>query len=121
VLEGGHERQTGNYYFSSQMVFPRGYAAIVGPELTKLSSNYEMPLLYPDLALSQLALVKRVSSNVFYDYGQVADRRFRSTGLEVIFDLGVLHFPMGLRAGVRYARLLDYRASRVQPFVAYGW
>jgi len=121
VVEGGYERQTGNYYFPSQMAFPRGYLAIAGPELTKLSSNYEMPLLYPDLALSQLVFVKRVSSNVFYDYGKVADRQFRSTGLELIFDLGVLHFPFDFRFGMRYACLLDYQSSRVQPFLAFGW
>jgi hypothetical protein len=103
------------------MVFPRGYAAIVGPEFTKVSSNYEFPLLYPDKALSQLVFVKRVSGNVFYDYGKVAERQLRSTGVELLFDLGLLHFPFDFRWGMRYAYRLDYRSSRVQPFVGFGW
>ncbi|HYW46223.1 MAG TPA: hypothetical protein VE959_25380 [Bryobacteraceae bacterium] len=120
-LEGGYERQDGNYYFSSQVLFPRGYTAIIGPNLTKLSSSYAVPLLYPDLALGQFAYVKRIAANVFYDYGKVANQQYRSTGLELLFDLGVLHFPESFKVGLRYAYLVDYRASRVQPFLAYNW
>ncbi len=65
--------------------------------------------------------IKRVSSNVFYDYGKVTDTQFRSTGLETLFDANLLHFPFTFRFGVRYAYLLDYRSSRVQPFLAFGW
>jgi hypothetical protein len=121
VLEGGYERQSGNYYFSSQIQFPRGYREIVGPDLTKFSSSYEFPFLYPDLAIGQFLYVKRVSGNVFYDYGKVAQQQYRSTGVETVFDLGLLHFPPTLRAGVRYAWLLETRSSRVQPFIQFGW
>jgi len=120
-LEGGYERQNGNYFFSSQVLFPRGYRAVTGRDLTKFSASYALPLFYPDWALGQLAYIKRVSGNVFYDYGKVANQLYRSTGLELLFDLGVLHFPDSLRAGVRYAWLLDFRSSRVQPFIAYYW
>jgi hypothetical protein len=51
----------------------------------------------------------------------VADLQHRSAGAELLFDLGLLHFPSILRGGVRYAYLLDYRSSRVQPFVQFGW
>ena len=121
VLEGGYERQSGTYYFSSQIQFPRGYRAIAGPEFTKLSANYTFPLLYPDLSLGQLAYLKRVSGNLFDDYGKVSNLRYRSAGVELLLDLGLLHFPDTLRAGVRYAWLLDYRSSRVQPFISFGW
>jgi len=120
-LEGGYERQNGNYYYSSQIRFPRGYTAFTGQDLTKLSSSYAMPLLYPDKALGQLAYFKRVSTNLFYDHGKVATRQYRSTGVEMLFDVSVLHFPESVRVGVRYAYLIDNRASRVQPFIYYGW
>jgi hypothetical protein len=35
-------------------------------------------------------------------------RQFRSTGVEMVFDLNLLHFPEALRVGARYAYLLDY-------------
>jgi hypothetical protein len=121
VLESGYERQTGNYYFLSQLLFPRGYDAVIGPNITRPSGNYEVPLFYPDFAISQLLYIKRVSSNVFYGYGKVTGTQFRSTGVEPLFDANLLRFPFTFRFGVRYAYLLDYRSSRVQPFLAFGW
>jgi hypothetical protein len=121
VLEGGYERQNGNYYFSSNIQFPRGYRAFTGSDLTKLSANYKFPFLYPDLSISQLVYIKRVSGNLFYDYGKVAQTQYRSTGAELLFDIGLLHFPGTLQGGIRYAWLLDYRSSRVQPFIQFGW
>lgn len=120
-FEGGYERQRGNYYFSSQLVFPRGYDAVVAPDLRKISTSYLFPLLYPDWAIGQLAYVKRISGNVFYDYGEAGNRLYRSTGLEMLFDVSALHFPDTLRVGVRYAYRLDYRNARVEPFFAYRW
>jgi hypothetical protein len=121
VLEGGYERQSGNYFFSSQLQFVRGYRAIIGRDYTRLSSNYRLPLFYPDWSIAQLLYIKRVSGNLYYDYGKVSNLQYRSTGIELLFDLNLLHFPDTVRAGVRYAYLLDYRSSRVQPFVAFSW
>lgn len=121
VLEGGYERQHGTYYFSSQLPFPRGYTAFTGPNLSKFSSTYRAPLFYPDWALGQVLYLKRISGDAFYDYGKVADRQFRSTGVEAVFDVNILHFPEALRVGVRYAYRLDYGNRRIQPFLAYRW
>ena len=120
-FEGGYQRNNGNYYFSSQLLFPRGYTAITGSNLTKLSTSYALPLLYPDWALGHLLYVKRVSANAFYDYGKVDQRLYRSTGVDLLFDLNVLHFPPTLRAGVRYAYRLDFHNARIGPAIAYNW
>ena len=29
-FDGGYERNAGNYFFSSQLLFPRGYTAVTG-------------------------------------------------------------------------------------------
>jgi hypothetical protein len=121
AVRGGYERNNGHYYFSSQVLFPRGYNAITGANLTKLSTSYALPLLYPDWAMGNFLYVKRMSANAFYDYGKVEERQYRSTGMELLFDLNVLHFPETLRAGVRYAYRLDYHNARVRPFLAYSW
>ena len=78
-----------------------------------------MPLWYPDLAIRQLAYVKRVSGNLFYDYGRVTSQRYRSTGVELVFDVNLLHFPQTIKAGLRYAYRLDYHNTRLQPFLAF--
>jgi hypothetical protein len=69
-LEAGNERRHGgNYYFSSRMMFPRGYDSVASNTLWKASANYALPLAYPDLALGPLAYLKRVTGNFFFDYG----------------------------------------------------
>ncbi len=120
VLEAGYQRNDGNYTFSTQVLFPRGYTPYTVPNLTKFSSTYSVPLFYPDWALGQLLYVKRVSADGFYDYGKVADQLYRSAGLEMIFDLNVFHWP-GFRVGMREAYRIDYRNKRIQPFLAYSW
>ncbi len=120
-FEGGYERNLGNYYFSSELRFPRGYTAVTGRDFTKLSTSYAFPLFYPDWALGHLLYVKRVSANVFYDYGKLDDILYRSAGAEMLFDVNLLHFPPTLRAGVRYAYRLDYRNARIGPAVEYRW
>lgn len=114
-------RHGGNYYFSSQMVFPRGYDSVVAGSLWKGSANYSMPLLYPDLAISQLAFLQRVSANFFYDYGHADSRLYRSAGAEATFDLHVLSMSGVIRVGVRYAYRFDAGNGRVEPFVNFSW
>jgi hypothetical protein len=102
------------------VLFPRGYTAYTGRNLTALSSTYSVPLLYPDLAIGQLLYIKRVAGNAFYDYGKQDNQLYRSTGAELVFDVNLFHWP-GFRVGVRESYRLDYRNRRLQPFVAFGW
>lgn len=126
VLDAGHERNDGNYLFSRQVSFPRGYTPLSVSRITRYSGTYSVPLFYPDWSLRQLLFVRRISADTFYDhaqasdYGSPVDRLYRSTGVEVIFDLNVFHWP-GLRVGLREAYRVDYGNTRLQPFLAFGW
>ena len=121
VLESGYQRQHGSYTFSNAIRFPRGYQPYTGANLTKYSATYEIPLFYPDFSLGQLAYIKRISGNLFYDYGQVGSVLYRSTGVEAVFDTNFLHFPPALRIGVRYAYRIDFGNKKVEPFIAFNW
>jgi hypothetical protein len=120
VVESGYERNDGNYYFSRQVQFPRGYTYYTGPDLTKLAGTYSLPLLYPDWSVGQFLYIKRIAANAFYDYGKVGPLLYRSTGAELVFDVHLFHFP-GIRVGLREAYRLDYHNARLNPFVAFGW
>jgi len=120
VLESGYERNDGNYYFSRQIQFPRGYTYYTGPNLTKFGSTYSVPLFYPDWSLGQLVYIKRIAANAFYDYGKVGPALYRSTGAELVFDVNIFHWP-AIRVGLREAYRLDYRNARLNPFLAFGW
>jgi hypothetical protein len=80
-----------------------------------------MPLFYPDWSIGQAAYIKRISGNLFYDYGKVGSLLYRSTGVEGVFDTNFLHFPFPLRIGVRYAYRIDFGDKRIQPFLAFNW
>jgi len=121
-LAGGNERRNGgNYAFSSQMIFPRGYDSVVAGSLWLASANYGLPLAFPDAALGQIAFVNRITGNLFFDYGRADGRLYRSTGMEVVFDLHPLSMLSAFRIGIRYAYRLDGGGSRVEPFLALNW
>ena len=119
-FDGGYERNAGNYFFSSQMLFPRGYTAVTGTRFTKVGATYGFPLFYPDWALGQFLYIKRISANLFFDYGKVDATLYRSTGVEAVFDVNVFHFP-AVRAGLRYPYRLDLHNARIRPFLEYTW
>ena len=121
-LEAGNERRNGgNYYFSSQMNFARGYDSVAGNNLWKGSANYSLPLAYPDLAAWQVAYVKRVTGNFFYDYARAGNRLYRSAGAEALFDFHAFSAREPLRVGLRYAWRVEDHGSRVEPFIAFQW
>ena len=126
VLDGGYERTDGNYLFPRQVYFPRGYTALSVARITRFSGTYSVPLFYPDWSVRQLLFVKRISADAFYDHAQALDygssvnRLYRSTGVEMIFDLAFFHWP-GFRVGLREAYRIDYGNSRLGPFVAFAW
>ena len=120
VLESGYERNDGNYYFSREVQFPRGYTPYTAPSLAKFAGTYSVPLFYPDWSIGQLLYIKRIAANGFYDYGEVGPALYRSTGAELVFDVNIFHFPT-IRVGVREAYRLDFRNTRLNPFLAFGW
>lgn len=90
----GYQRELlkNNYQFSDSFEYPRGFGSILNDEFLKLSANYQLPLFYPDWGLWGISYFKRISANVFFDYGRrriesidFADNH-NSVGIELIFD-----------------------------------
>jgi len=81
-----------NYQFSDAFEYPRGFGGILNDEFLKLSADYQLPLAYPDWGLWGITYFKRVSANLFFDYGRrkveavdLTDNH-NSVGVELIFD-----------------------------------
>ena len=114
-IQGEFERQNPiNYQFSSEILFPRGYNYIFFDSFKKYSINYAFPLAYPDWALDGIFYLKRLRTNLFYDYGighfGNKTNTFRSCGIELRMDFHALDLPVELELGLRLAyRLLDRR------------
>lgn len=120
VLDAALEAQTpGNYRFSSQYLFPRGYASRFHERFVRAGVSYHHPLLYPDLALGPWLYVRRVQGAAFADAGRgsarsgAAARDYRSVGGELTADVSPFGLRQTIRTGVRVSRTLtgEKRAS----------
>ena len=124
LLETGWEQQyAGNYFFSSQMAFPRGYSAVSFDRFTKIGWNYVFPIAYPDAHLLGAVQLQRVRGNLFHDYGRgelLPSTAFPSTiraafsynasGLELMADTWWWQIPTPVGIGVRASYLHELRA-----------
>ena len=131
MLEGGFERQwAGNYFFSSLMVFPRGYSAVSFDRFTKFGANYAFPLDYPDIHLLGAIQVQRLRGNFFHDYGvgellpstaapTLAPQSFTytSSGVEVMADSYFWQFPAPIGIGFRTVYLHEAKLVRTSLLV----
>ncbi|MES2777458.1 MAG: hypothetical protein V4722_24980 [Bacteroidota bacterium] len=114
VLTAAYQgRDTMNQYlFSNSFPFSRGYRVINFPRQWKLGANYHFPLWYPDWGFGNIAYLRRVRLNLFYDYTVGKSLRtgitypFATTGTEVFFDTKVWN-QLPITIGVRYSRLLN--------------
>jgi len=128
-IQGGVEGQDPiNYQFSSELLFPRGYDYIFHDSFSKISFNYAFPLAYPDWAVDGIFYLKRLRTNLFYDYGvgHVGNKTntFQSFGIELRMDFHVLDLPVELELGLRLAyRILDstVRAELILFDLAFGY
>lgn len=99
------------YYFSSLMSMPRGYDAQTFDKIYKLTADYKLPLVYPDLSIGPLAYINRISVAGFYDYakgylgGQSSD--YNSAGFSLSFRVNIFRIRYPFEIGFQYARLLN--------------
>lgn len=117
VLTGGfQQRDTSRLLFSSRLANARGYSdyygTTAGSRLWRLSSNYHLPLLYPDWGFANILYLQRIRGDIFYDWQRIYsnDKRFnkdfRSTGIELYADTKWWNqYP--LTFGFRISCLLD--------------
>jgi hypothetical protein len=111
------------YYIGNRIHWPRSYKNIFSQNLTFVSADYAMPLLYPDINLASIIYVKRIRGSVFYDYAYgkdnayftetnagmvfnyatVTGESFKSFGFEVMSDFHLFRSPFLISAGVQSA------------------
>ena len=124
VLDGAHEEQRpGNYRFSREVPFPRGFTGRFHERFTKAGATYELPLWYPDVAFGPWAYVRRVQGNVFADAARGTTRTgtaavdYRSIGGELTADVAFLGLRNVVRLGVRVSQRLTGPRGAVSEFV----
>ncbi len=122
VLSAAYQQRdtAGDYAFTNNFPFSRGYDAIDRPRVFKLSANYQFPLLYPDWGFANLVYFRRIRANAYYDYSNTKslktgiNTQYRSYGAEIYFDTKWWN-QQSLIFGIRYSRLIDYRVAGLNP------
>jgi WD40 repeat protein len=110
-----------NYRFGNYFDFARGYSNYSNDRLYSLKTDYIFPLWNPDFSVPGLMYLKRITTNLFFDYtkswedftfkssGQTITESndYKSFGAEFRAEVNVLRFLFPLEVGYRYSRLID--------------
>lgn len=112
------------YTFRNRIPKPRGHSYPSDEAFYSFSTNYALPIWYPDIAIGPLLNVQRVKCNLFYDYGKgtgkyyyyhtsknevyfsTTDAIYQSVGIETTFDFNVMRFLPKFEVGFRATYLL---------------
>lgn len=107
---------TGNYYFSDNFPFSRGYDAIDYPRMWRLGANYHLPLWYPNWGFGNIVYFQRIRLNAFFDYTtgkslrSKTETRYNTAGAELYFDTKWWN-QQGVSFGLRY----NYQVNKNVP------
>lgn len=129
-----HQKITLNpneYWFTNRMPYPRGYTGRVFEDFYVLRSNYDLPILYPDLSIGPFLYIQRVRATLFYDYGYgktdvlnqdvglqwEAQDSYQSTGIDLNFDFNVMRALPQLELGVRFVYLPNEQQTQFEFLV----
>jgi hypothetical protein len=115
------------YTFRNSIFKPRGFGYPLDQKFTAFAANYELPLWYPDISVGPLLNIQRVKTNLFYDYGKGTglvyvygvdppsiaafnnDNIYKSTGVELTFDINIMRFLPKFEIGFRYTYMYPTR------------
>lgn len=124
-LQGQYEKQDFKRLIQyNHISLPRGYNDIISGQISKVSADYTMPLLYPDLNIGFLAYLKRIRTSIYFDYASatenyhVSDKTmvhekevFISYGAELLADFSILRIPFDFSGGCRLSWLPNEEKS----------
>lgn len=106
-------KNSDKYKFNDNFSYAAGYHSVPYKGIYTLGVNYQMPILYPDIGLTWIYLL-RVRLHGFYNYSHAEllpglsskYGTFRSAGLSLYFDTHLFN-AVTVPIGIRYAQLFD--------------
>ncbi|MDR1274040.1 MAG: hypothetical protein LBK12_05770 [Odoribacteraceae bacterium] len=128
LYAGYQEKSVATSNFGNQILSPRG-THLSGFRLATLRTSYYLPLSYPDLRLTPLLYIKRISAGLFFDAGQAtkattsisigpktttinSTNLYHSFGLETTCDSHFLNLTIPVNFGFR----TGYETQHNAPF-----
>lgn len=109
------KKEKGVFNYIGNVATARGYKMYENDEIRVVTANYSFPFLYPDLSVWELAYVKRLWANVFFDYAHLfyEDKNLtnKSLGVNVYANFHLFRLIVPMQIGVQYARKLDRKEN----------
>ncbi len=126
-FRGGYQQRLSDfnlntYSFRNRLAKPRGYAYPQDSKFYTISTNYALPLWYPDITIGPILNIQRIKANLFYDYGKGEGSQYfyrfksgqpttvysinnadvyQSIGAEITFDINIMRFLPQFELGLR--------------------
>ncbi|TCJ13782.1 hypothetical protein EPD60_11855 [Flaviaesturariibacter flavus] len=124
-LQGSIQQvDTLNRIFSNRFANSRGYEDYFNSRMWRLSANYHLPLLYPEIGAANIVYLSRIRGNGFFDLSRFYSNNkqnsvdLKTIGAEVYFDTKWWNqYPVSV--GLRYSYLLD--AAKVGASSPHVW
>ena len=116
------------YFFNNRMPYPRGHTPSNYENFYTIRSNYDLPLLHPDLRIGPFFYIQRIKAKLFYDYGfgesdvkneangitSVSSQAYQSAGIDLTFDFNVMRALPMLELGARVVYLPDTQEAKFE-------
>ena len=140
-----HTKNHGEYYVTSgnynyyrtlpdYAKFPRGINQVSNNELYSFKSDYMMPLIDPDLNIKGVMYLKRITTNLFFDYTRASQqlqntttgiwtkktKNYKSLGTELRAELHPFRFVFPISIGYRYAYIPDTKSNYHEVLFSMG-
>ncbi|MCB8999983.1 MAG: hypothetical protein H6540_07970 [Bacteroidales bacterium] len=107
------------YYFQNKLSLPRGYPQRLFISMNKISADYVLPVVYPDLTLGSIIYLKRIRADLFIDYMKGVEKYVLSgsevvttppeypvsQGVEVMADYHIFRFIFEFSTGFRFVNM----------------
>ena len=94
---------------------PRGYSSSYNTGIAYFSTDYFLPLAYPDINLGAIFNVKRCSMGLYGDIAQIADidavQHLVGGGGSLFFDVNLLRYEVDVRLGLQVG-VMAYSANK---------
>lgn len=116
------------HFFNNRIPFPRGYGSSNYEKFYTIRSNYDLPLIHPDLRIGPFLYIQRIKAKLFYDYGygesdienktnglsSTSSRIYQSTGVDLTFDFNVMRALPLLELGVRVVYIPEFQTTQFE-------
>lgn len=109
------------YIYSSLLTFPAGFSAGRSESMHLINTSYNFPVCYPDIHAGPVFYLKRIRSNLFFDYAYntyrmsnkqtifTVNENLRSMGADLIADIHFLRIMFPFQVGARIGYLPDQK------------